>query len=171
MPIMSDPSFAEKSTTGFLTSRIEVSHRWIGSYAVFSSVLVTGRLHNGDTHLWVKPYLSKAACWWTVCFQWALALSSALLFLGWSSVLDSAWRLEISGREPEPPPCDTLSALHHQHDFHSCPRAGGAPSGKNKTNKYGGGRSASVQALFIWPCVSTVPQHLWYCRHAIWHDF
>lgn len=104
MPIRSGPSFAEKRTTSFLTSRMEVSHRWIGSYAVFSSVLVTGRLHNSDTHLWVKPYLSKAACWWTVCFQWALTLSSALLFLGWSSVLDSVWRLEISGRHRSLPP-------------------------------------------------------------------
>lgn len=64
----------------------------------------------------------------------------------------SVRRLEIPGRAPEPPPSDTLSALHHRHDFHCSSRAGGAPSGEKKRkekNKYGGNRSASVQTLLI----------------------
>lgn len=120
----------------------------------------------------------RAACWWTVCFQQAGArpLLRAAVFGLVPPVLDSAWRLEIWGRQPEPPPCDTLSALlhyhrQHRHDFPSCPRAGGAPWEKNKTNKHGGSRSASVQALFIWPRVSTAPRHLPRSRRALSRGF
>lgn len=76
---------------------------------------------------------------------------------GWSSAWDSVWRLEIPGRAPEPPPSDTLSALHHQHDFHCCPRAGGAPSGENKQ---------------IWrpvECKCTDPAHLIVCEYGASH--
>lgn len=69
---------------------------------------------------------------------------------GW----DSAWRLEIPGRAPEPPPSDTLSALHQQHDFHCSPRAGGAPSGKNK------------QTWRPSECKCTDPAHLTICEYG-----
>lgn len=101
----------------------------------------------------MKQYLCEVACWWTACFHWALALPSTLLFLGRSSVLDSVWRLEIPGRALEPPPCDTLSALHHQHDFHSSPRAGGAPWRKNK------------QIWRLQECMCTDPAHLALCEY------
>lgn len=42
---------------------------------------------------------------------------------------------------------------------------------QEKTNKYGGRRSASVQTLLFWLSVSMAPQHLWSCRRVLRHDF
>lgn len=42
---------------------------------------------------------------------------------------------------------------------------------EEKTNKYGGCRSACVQTLLIWLSVSITPQHLGHGRHALRHDF
>lgn len=89
-----------------------------------------------------------------------LLCSAVALDRGWSSARDSVWRLEIPGRAPEPPPSDTLSALHHQHDFHCSPRAGGAPSGKKQTNMEAVGvqvyRPCSFDSLWVWPAASVI---------------
>lgn len=68
--------------------------------------------------------------------------------LGLNLLLGSVCRLEILGQALEPPPPSTLHPVTHQHDFQWSPRAGGAPSGKNK------------QTWRPWECKCTDPAHL-----------